>query len=145
MSVCFIVALFVWLAGKDNSPTQVTPKTPLVTPLPTAFPTGNKLNFSGIETSNFYKTAPKIDKSGDVYIKNDPSTYQILYVSKFDQFLISILSSPFETVRLEAEQSFINSLEITEQEACSLNVSITTPSFVNSDESGKSYKLSFCE
>ncbi len=139
--IVLVVFLFIFLSAKPKS----QPPVPAENPTPTSIPTSDKINISNIQVSNFYKTAGKIGKSGEVYLPTDEKRYQILYTEKFNQFLISILASPFDDVRPEAEESLIKQLGISRGEACSLDVSITTPTFANPDFSGKTYKLSFCE
>lgn len=148
-----VIFLVVFLFGFFNAEQrQKTANLPPATPRPTLessptpIPSAPEIEISGTKVSNFYKTAARIGKSGDIYIKNNnPKKYRIMYQQPFNQFMISILASPFTEIRLEAEQDFLSQLNITKQEACSLNVIIVTQSFVNPDYSDKSYKLSFCE
>lgn len=116
--------------------------------LPTASPTfpkpiGPTIPISDVNVNNFYNLNPTINERGDVTFI-DRQNFQILYFSKEKEFLISILGSPFETNRQEAEKEFLKQLALTEEKACLLTVNISTPSFVNPDESGQNYKLSFC-
>ena len=96
------------------------------------------------EIKNVYKNAIDINDVGDVVFSETDSS-QLVYHPKDNFFLISILDSPFESARLAAEQQFLQSLEISESEACKLNVSVTTPRFANPEEAGRNYKLSFCK
>lgn len=75
----------------------------------------------------------------------DREGYQIFYFEDLEQFLISITASPFEQYRLRAEIDFLESLNISQREACSLDVVITTPARDNPEYAGKEYELSFCE
>jgi len=47
-------------------------------------------------------------------------------------------------MKLEVEKRFIELLDISEAEACKLDVIITTPQFVNPEFAGEEYYLSFC-
>lgn len=105
---------------------------------------GDKITVGDVTTNNFYKQGKEADKQGDWLIVDKPE-YQILYFEANSSFLISILKSPFPTVRPKAEAGFLTALAISKVDACKLNVTLTTPSFANPNESGKSYKLSFCE
>lgn len=145
--VVFILLIFIFtfLSSFKKPAPSPDSSTPSTTPSPTNIPLTDEITISNIPVKNFYKKAEKIDNAGNVYFVDEPNKYQILYEEKFDQFLISILGSPFEELRIEAEQKLISDLGITTAEACLLNVVITTPAFANPDFSGKPYKLSFCE
>lgn len=84
------------------------------------------------------------NKQGNKLVINE-SGYQILYLKEFDQFLISILQSPFETIRQEAEKEFLRITQAEKDTACQLDVVITTPRFANPDLAGQTFYLSFCE
>ena len=139
-----LVFIFGFFSSLKNAPTSTT--FPLPSPIPSPIiPTTETIEISNIKVNNFYKDAKKIDNERNVYLVDEPNKYQLLYEEGFDQFLISISGSLFEELRGEAEQRLISDLNIQPQEACSLNVLITTPAFVNPDYSGKAYRLSFCE
>ena len=106
-------------------------------------PTGEKITASGKIMDNFFKKSI-VNKRGDALITNTKD-YQITYFSKEDQFLISILSSPFETNRKQAERQFLTDLNIDEKSACNINVIINTPNYANPNEAGTNYTLSFCK
>ncbi len=107
-------------------------------------PTGEKMSVSGTEIKNVYKTALDINDTGDV-VYAEANSYQQVYHPKDQYFLISVTGSPFESARTEAEKQFLAILQISKEDACKLNVTITTPRYANPDEAGKIYKLSFCE
>jgi hypothetical protein len=98
----------------------------------------------GGKVSNFYRDSSNISPKGDVLLV-ESEKYDIFYFKNDDIFLISIVSSPFNEARKEAEKIFLNELAINEETACKLNVVETTPEFVNPDEATKKYPLSFCE
>lgn len=97
----------------------------------------------GVRVRDFTKTPQRILSNGHLLV-TDPGTYQLFYYPESQSFLISILSSPFETVRRQAEQEFLRKLDISQQDACQLKASMTTPAFANPQEAGKMYRLSFC-
>ena len=137
-----VIIIFIFI---PRPPTQ---NTATISPFPStspAIPRSSKLNISNIEVDNFYPDAERIDNQKNVYIVDDRNRYQIIYEEQFDQFLISILTAPFEELRVEAEQKLIKELGITEADACFLNIVVTTPAFANPDFSGKPYRPSFCE
>ena len=104
----------------------------------------SKIEVSNVKVNNFYKDAKKINSQGDILISEEKD-FDIVYFPKGDEFLISILSSPFYPKRLEAEKKLLETLGISEKDACKLDVSITTPAFVNQNEAGINYGLSFCK
>lgn len=115
---------------------------PTSIPLPTRILP--KITISEIQVNDFFKQAQKTNISGDVAF-GENEKYRIVYLKKFNQFLINILSSPFPRIRMEAENAFIETLGITKDQACMLNVSVGTPYSVNPEYSGIKYSLSFCK
>jgi hypothetical protein len=107
-------------------------------------PEGETVETNKETVNNFFNENTQVNSRGDALIVNTEN-YHITYFSKEDQFLITILSSPFEEVRKVAEIDFIQTLGIDKETACKIGVIITTPAFANRDEAGKNYKLSFCE
>ena len=126
---------------EKNIPSEETSSSVL---LPTNSQNSSTITISGVKMKDFYKSDPKVNERGDVTLA-DEEGFDILYFSKENSFLISILGSPFESVRIDGEREFLNLLNINETEACKLDVAITTPLFANRNEAGKIYKLSFCE
>jgi len=129
----------------NNSKVSVIPTSKPPTPYPTyRKPEDSTMEISGVKVNNFYNSNPVINEREDTTFKISDQ-YQLIYFSKENEFLISILASPFEKVRQTAEQSFLTELQITKNQACKLKANITTPYYVNPNESGKNYRLSFCE
>jgi len=93
---------------------------------------------------NAFSKTVKTNGEGDALIVDKP-TYQIVYLKKNDQFLISINKSPFEEIRKEAEEEFRKITQADQEILCKLNVEVTTPSFANPSLSGKIFPLSFCK
>ena len=104
----------------------------------------NIVTVSNVEVTNFAQNAELIP-GGKAIIFEREGDYHILFHSQNELFIISILGSPFSEKRFLAEEAFLYKLGITKEEACKLNVVITTPMFANEAESGKNYKLSFCQ
>lgn len=146
-----IVFVFYFFISKRNSKNNLATNDNLPLPtgvLPTAFPTfkkpvGPTIPISDVNVNNFYNLNPKINERGDVTFV-DRQNFQIIYFSKENEFLISVLGSPFEEKRQEAEKEFLKQLNIVEEKACQLKVVISTPTFANPNESGQNYRLSFC-
>lgn len=137
-----IGSLFLRFSRKQIRQPNVFLPTPTPVQIPQISP--KKINISGVQTNDFLSSPKEVNKNGDVLFAETPK-YQLVYLQNFNQFIVSILSSPFETIKKEAEIEFLHRLGITENEACKLNVSVTTPYFANPDYSGKNWPLSFCE
>ena len=124
-------------------PREPSPAITLPTVIITIYP-ADRVIISGVTVKNFFKTAEEITSYGDVVIVDKPE-YRILYQANFNQFLVNILSSPFEGVKAQAEKEFLRILDVTAPQSCSLNVVLATPRFANPQEAGREYTLSFCQ
>ncbi len=146
----FFIVIAVYFYLSKNVQTLVTPPAPAVSPSKMPSPTRpplqrifGKININGVLVKDFYATSQRItDKNDAILVEN--SDYIISYVYEFDEFLITILASPFPELQKQAQAKLISLLDIGEQEACRLKASLTTPYFANREYSGKSYPLSFC-
>lgn len=103
-----------------------------------------RIKISNVWVNNFYKAPQGINPSGDVLVA-DKSEFQIVFLPQFNQFMLSVLASPFSGVRKVAEEEFLKVLGVGRQEACRLNVVVNTPYFANPDYSNQDYPLSFCQ
>lgn len=157
----FILIIFL-LAFTTSNKQNISTTTPSSAPTPTIFyvppsiptpiiptptpvdKTSSSISIYGVTVNNFYKTAQPVDTEGDVQLEKVQNSYQILYLPQFNEFLISILGSPFDTIRTQAENELLSQLGISQQQACQLNVSEGTPQRINPNEAGISYPLSFC-
>ena len=82
------------------------------------------------------------DFQTQIYMKK--RTYDITYIPSLNEYAIVIYGIPFEPARKEAEQAFLEKLGLLSTQACGLRVTISTPPFVNPEESKQTYSLSFC-
>lgn len=149
--IAFIALMaFYWLRPKSETMVPSTSVRPTATPFsqPSIIPTtdlqGKKITISGVDVDNFYLNSESNNNQEDILIKNTVA-FQIVYLKKQNKFLLSIRSSPFTQKRAEAEEQFLKTLGIERQEACRLNVTITTPFFANPDYAGQEFSLSFCK
>ncbi len=101
-----------------------------------------KIKISGVWVNNFLKEK-NLQKDYITLIQNE--NYHIFFIPSQEEFTISITSSPFEEQKKKAEEEFIKILGIDKVSSCKLKVGITTPSFVNPENAGVIYKLSFCK
>jgi hypothetical protein len=99
-----------------------TPTPPKLQPTPIAVPT--------IKTTDIYK--------------QPDNSYQIFSYPDRDEYWILIMASPFSKYRSLAETQFLKQTGLSKDKACKLNIKVTTPYYVNPNESGTNYPLSFC-
>lgn len=97
-----------------------------------------------IRMKNFIDQPVRIVEGSGVYLA-ETDQYGIFYDSNKKQFQISILDQPIEDIRVLAEQQFIKILDITNIDACKLDVSLTGHVSVD-DRFGNNpnFGLSFC-
>jgi hypothetical protein len=95
-------------------------------------------NQGAIEVNNFYLTIVDTEE-GSVFLK-DTDDYRITYRRNDSIFRIE-LYSPSITVRHDAEAEFLNLLNISQTDACKLNVEVI---FYRTAQDGQSSPLSFC-
>lgn len=120
------------------------------TPAPDLLPTPTsvqipprKINISGVQTNDFLNSSIETNSNGDaLFVKTQ--NYQIAYLKEFNQFMIVVMNPPFEKVRNEAENEFLKTLGITQEQACKLNVTVGFSRLAPSDIAGKNFPLSFC-
>ncbi|MEX2007513.1 MAG: hypothetical protein WD992_01955 [Candidatus Levyibacteriota bacterium] len=147
--ISFTIFLLVLVGVSFIVPRRTTDNTSSLSPTPIPAPptiinAQEKINVSGVEINDITAN-PIIDNgAGDVLFIQHPK-YQVVYEEGFEVFIISILASPFEETRREAEDVFVEKLGITKQEACGLDVTIGSPSYAGvTGFDGKNRKLSFC-
>lgn len=126
-------------------PTPTSVVIPQTKPTVKIIPTGETVIINNIPVNNFYQNSPSFNPEGDRTLADVDGQYRIVYLSENQQFLLNIQGSPFEQYRQAAEQAFLQKMGISQQQACNLNVIIRTPAFVNPDQAGQDYFLSFCQ
>jgi len=89
-----------------------------------------------------YKDALKI-VSGNANMKKTPD-YEIVYLGSLKSFVISLYGENINDSRNKAEQAFLESLGITKNEACKLDVTLAVAPEASRSAAGKDYGLSFC-
>lgn len=150
----FILVVLLLIRQKGTSPV-IPPVLPTQIPYPTyeILPTirititpiqGEKIQIKEILVNNFYKSPVAVNANGDVLIKEN-TNYQIVYLSPFKQFILSILGSPFDKYKSEAEGELLRVLGVDEKIVCQLDVVVNTPEFANPDLAGTNSPLSFCK
>ncbi|MFA7319277.1 MAG: hypothetical protein WC022_01635 [Parcubacteria group bacterium] len=96
-----------------------------------------------IQTNNLYKNPiENLSKNGVVFGKSND--FIISFFPQDQGFLITLLNPDLATARTNAENTFLQDLNIPKDQACNLKVELNVPSFVNEGAVGKNYGLSFC-
>lgn len=118
------------------------------------FPLGtkdeNKIIYQKIQS--FIKTAKPRGAPGVYLISEYPAVsapssvpdYSITYFQDGTAFVITLYRRPFAEMRMRAEQDLIQKLNISQKEACNLNVNLGTIASVDENLSGRNFGLSFC-
>lgn len=124
------------------------PTSPVQNLIPTPTPVSQSSTFEktvvrGINVNVFLSPTPSLDPAGlPLVVETD--TYRIIYHPEDESFAITILASPFVTIQKQAEQQLLSLLGVSQQQACLLQVTISSPSKINPDYTGKIVGLSFC-
>lgn len=152
IGIVLTIVVFVWLvflsiSFSGSQPASSIPTittTPIPTVIPFDKPTAPTLQVNGVSVRNFYNTSNAMNANGDVSFEKN-NQFELVYLAPFEEFIIDVRGSPFATTRMQAEQAFLKKLGITQEDACKLNVSLGTPAYINPQEAGRRYELSFCE
>ncbi len=99
-------------------------------------------NGSSTQVSDITKNPQAV--LGDTDVIDQNSGYSIVYFSKDQSFLITILSEPAQENRDAAEQELLTKLQVSQSTACDLKVALTVPADVDEALSGQDWGLSFC-
>jgi hypothetical protein len=85
---------------------------------------------------------------GNDLTNTDQPGASLNYVVTFDAttkyFNIALLKKPLSNSRSEMESYLKNKLNISENDMCALNYSVTVPGYVDQQASGIDYRFSFC-
>lgn len=74
----------------------------------------------------------------------ETSDYTMAFFPKDKSFTIAILSSDLTATRNKAENDFLQTLNITKDQACELTVTLGVPYKISAENSGLNFGLSFC-
>ncbi len=93
---------------------------------------------------DIYQKAEEMLPAGNLGLRKTDD-YIIDYYPELRTFSIALLNPEIEVARLKAEQDFLATLNISEEEACKLEVTVGVPNSVNPKYAGIIYPLSFCQ
>jgi hypothetical protein len=97
-----------------------------------------------VTMDNFYNNAVYLDQAEQTVVIQQSSTYSIIYNIPDSNFAITIVGTPFASVRPTAEGAFLTTLGISQSDACKLSVTINAPYNVDSNPADQGVGLSFC-
>ena len=119
-----LVLLILILSLPRRSPAPPTPPSP--TPLP-------EITFVPITVApqQTLYTSPEND-------------FKILYTPHNQLYLITILATPYASVRQKAEDQFTQIIQVEKSDACKLQVLITAPYYIHRQIIPNATSLSFC-
>jgi len=148
--IVVIAGFFIWLYGVATDSNQQDPEATLLpqqeSPDGQAIPQGKRMILS---EDGFLPVAditidPVKSYEGDVIVFAENDDFSIIYYAQNDQFLITLKQKGnYAFARAYAEETFLEKLEITQTQACSLAVDVVIPPYIDFDFAG-SYGLSFC-
>lgn len=130
LSVAAILLGFLLARGQNKQEGKNTPQ-----------PSQEKIEVSGVKINDFLE---KNEKDASFVSIEKTRHYHVFYIPDQELFYISITSYPFDEHREAAEAVFLEKLGVAKEDACKLNVDITTPSYANPQQAGKVYELSWC-
>ncbi|MBI3954801.1 hypothetical protein HY338_00025 [Candidatus Gottesmanbacteria bacterium] len=110
---------------------------------PTSGTENGYMEVSGVKIKDITKVALDTNKNGDLKLA-DNDRYLISFLKKFNIFIITVNSPPFDQVSREAENFFITTLGIPKEDACRLTVYVNMTERVDPKKAGLNYNLSWC-
>jgi uncharacterized protein YxeA len=153
--IVIVVAIIAFFIFQKNSPNVTsenstgTPEAllPIATTSPYAPPNTAAVTIGtpegSVTVNNFY-TGAKISVDQTSVLVKDAPDYNITYYVPDSSFNILIEQTPFDDVRKEAEAAFLQTLDISQSDACKLKVKVGAPISVDPDHAGQNLGLSFC-
>jgi hypothetical protein len=116
------------------------------TDISAGFPKGDTVEIGtplgSVRTKNFYLRAVGGDEASVTILKK--TEYFISYSTLDSGFWIAITSKDFSVNRALAERDFLETLGVTQSDACRLDVMVSVPYNVDPARAGQRYGLSFC-
>jgi len=78
-------------------------------------------------------------------VEDTQKDYSIVYDPNYEMYIISVLNTSFDKIRLLAEQDLLKKLNLSQENACTqLKVSIGSPYYVNPGQKETYDTFSFC-
>jgi len=150
------VVVYFWLgrpanpppatASNLNSENQVSAGLNIISSLPRNYPVSETLTLGtsrgAVTVKNFYKNV--IGQEGDTVLIENAKDYRLTYNMSQSSFWIFILNGPVTAVLNAAESDLLKILNISQQEACLLNITWSAAPAADAKLAGETFPLSFC-
>jgi hypothetical protein len=141
--ILLILTAYIYIMKKKNNSNAPQENTQFTVPEKGADKFTIKTSKGDVDVQNIYKNSlGDLSQSGVAFEDNDE--YYIAYYPEDQGFIIALESPNIQNARTDAEKDFLDTLGITQEQACKLKVSLTVPMSVNAKAAGGNYGLSFC-
>jgi hypothetical protein len=98
---------------------------------------------AGVVSVKDFRPTALAKSQGDYLIARTPE-YDITYSQNGSEFLLALSAVPFADVRARAEQALLQSLGISQSDACKLSVVTRVDHYIDPDHAYRDWPLSFC-
>jgi hypothetical protein len=143
--VCTTVGVLVYIKLNQTSVSNE--------PTPVSFPVGTTT--TGISQNDFLRNpnvAEDVNNPGYYFVGYQPqedqsigdTPYIITYIAETDYFLVTLAQEPLGSTRRSAEQYLMKVLQLSQEQMCALNYSVSTLNSINDQYSGMNIGFSFC-
>ncbi|PIW36994.1 MAG: hypothetical protein COW24_02420 [Candidatus Kerfeldbacteria bacterium CG15_BIG_FIL_POST_REV_8_21_14_020_45_12] len=96
-----------------------------------------------VSIADIYKlTSDRLPENTIIFLK-DPD-FEVMYSPETQGFAITALARDLKSVASRAESKLVQTLDISTEQACTLDIWISVPYSINPDLSGRQYKLPSC-
>jgi hypothetical protein len=128
------------ISTSGNGSTQLAFQMPTQEQDRMTIPTKN----GNVSTKNIYKSLPSSSTQNGVTMRDNSNYHMAFYPTPQPGFVITIMNPSIQKTRDTAEKDFLEILDIPQEDACKLSVSLAVPFTINEAASGIDYGLSFC-
>ena len=149
IGIALIVVAFCMIAASVKAldptslPNYMGTYTQFVGPAPTGATIAIGTSQGTVTVPNFYAANPPVVDGDTVIIKNTDN-YAITYDFLTSEFWLAIIGTPFQTYQQQAEQDFLTTMNLSQADACKLDVTSGVIYSAGNPLDGESFPLSFC-
>ncbi len=112
------------------------------------FPTSTTITIGtskgSVTVNNFYRNPSLVTPDAETVLIIATNSYNLAYNTTDSSFTIGLLSEPLAAARTAAEAGLLQTLGISQADACRLNVAVYVPGSIDGDHAGINLGLSFC-
>ncbi|HUZ92914.1 MAG TPA: hypothetical protein VNG29_02850 [Candidatus Paceibacterota bacterium] len=148
VAIAAIISLFASKGGSAAPPASDSGQvaSQIHPPDTNGFPTDPTITLGtakgSVIVNNFYKLAVEQEENTLVFKKTDQ--YLLSYDTTNSSFWIQVSGTPFDDARKAAEADFLQTLGLSQADACKLAVSVGVPYSPGNALDGQFFPLSFC-